>query len=75
MRIVLEIDPVQMGGFNEAQRDFILRVMSQLICVPSVKDITEAYAKDLVDLAGPGVEVEFCRGDPGCPPDIRYRPV
>ena len=26
MRIVLEIDPVQMVGFNEAQRDFILRV-------------------------------------------------
>ena len=53
MRIVLEIDPVQMGGFNEAQRDFSLRVMSQSIRVPSVKDITEAYAKDLVDLAGP----------------------
>ena len=48
MRIVLEIDPVQMGGFNEAQRDFILRVMSQSIRVPSVKDITEAYAKDLL---------------------------
>lgn len=28
MRIVLEIDPVQMGGFNEAQRDFILRFMA-----------------------------------------------
>lgn len=74
MRIVLEIDPVQMGGFNEAQRDFILRVMSQSIRVPSVKDITEAYAKELVDLAGPDVEVESS-GAPGCPPDIRYRPV
>lgn len=31
MRIVLEIDPVQMVGFNEAQRDFILRVMAQSI--------------------------------------------
>ena len=57
MRIVLEIDPVQMVGFNEAQRDFILRVMAQSIRVPSVKDITEAYAKELVDLAGPDVEV------------------
>ena len=37
MRIVLEIDPVQMVGFNEAQRDFILRVMTQSIRVSSVK--------------------------------------
>lgn len=75
MRIVLEIDPVQMVGFNEAQRDFILRVMAQSIRVPSVKDITEAYAKELVDLAGPDVEVVCRSGAPGCPPDIRYRPV
>ena len=53
MRIVLEIDPVQMGGFNDAQRDFILRVMEQSIRVPSVRDIVEAYARELVDLAGP----------------------
>lgn len=72
MRIVLEIDSAQMVGFNEAQRDFILRVMTQSIRVPSVKDITEVYVKELVDLAGPDVE---CRsGDPGCPPDIEYRP-
>lgn len=58
MRIVLEIDSAQMVGFNEAQRDFILRVMTQSIRVPSVKDITEAYAKELVDLAGPDVEVD-----------------
>lgn len=44
MRIVLEIDPVQMVGFNEAQRDFIMRVMAQSIRVPSVTDITEAYS-------------------------------
>ena len=69
MRIVFEIDSAQMVGFNEAQRDFILRVIAQSIRVPSVKDITEAYAKELVDLAGPDVEVEFRRGDPGCPPD------
>ena len=75
MRIVLEIDSVQMVGFNEAQRDFILRVMAQSIRVPSVKDITEAYAKELVDLAGPDVEVEVSSGAPGCPPDVWYRPV
>lgn len=75
MRIVLEIDPVQMVGFNEAQRDFILRAMAQSIRVPSVKDITEAYVKELVDLAGPDVEFEFRSGAPGCPPGIRYRPV
>lgn len=51
MRIVLEIDPVQMVGFNEAQRDFILRVMAQSIRVPSVKDITEAYVSWLIWLA------------------------
>jgi hypothetical protein len=62
---MLEIDPVQMVGFNEAQRDFILRVMAQSIRVPSVKDITEAYAKELVDLAGPDVEVEFRVARPG----------
>ena len=65
MRLMLEIDPVQMVGFNEAQRDFILRVMAQSIRVPSVKDITEAYAKELVDLAGPDVEVEFRVARPG----------
>lgn len=69
MRIVLEIDSAQMVGFNEAQRDFILRVMTQSIRVPSVKDITEAYAKELVDLAGPDVEVEVSSGAPGCPPE------
>lgn len=74
MRIVLEIDPVQMVGFNEAQRDFILRAMAQSIRVPSVKDITEVYAKELVDLAGPDVEVDRS-GASGCPPDIRYRLV
>ena len=47
-----------MVGFNEAQRDFILRVMTQSIRVPSVKDITEVYAKELVDLAGPDVEAD-----------------
>lgn len=65
MRIVLEIDPVQMVGFNEAQRDFILRVMEQSIRVPSVKDITEVYAKELVDLAGPDVEVDSVVARPG----------
>ena len=58
MRIVLEIDPVQMAGFNEAQRDFILRVMTQSIRVPSVNDITEVYAQELGDLAGPDGEVD-----------------
>ena len=72
MRIVLEIDPVQMVGFNEVQRDFILRVMAQSIRVPSVKDIMEVHVKELVDLAGSDVEVEFRSGDPGCPPGIRY---
>lgn len=73
MRIVFEVDPGQLEGFNDAQRDFILRVMEQSIRVPSVKDITEVYVKELVDLAGPDVE---CRsGDHGCPPDIEYRPV
>lgn len=65
MRIVLEIDPLQMVGFNEAQRDFILWVMTQSIRVPSVKDITEAYAKELVDLAGPDVEVDSVVARPG----------
>lgn len=75
MRVVFEVDPGQFVGFNEAQRNFILQVMAQSIRVPSVRDITEAYAKELVDLAGPDVEVEFRSGAPGCPPDIRYRPV
>lgn len=57
MRIVIEVDDVQLSGFNAAQRDFILRVMAQSIRVPSVKDITEAYAKELVDLAGDVVTV------------------
>lgn len=56
MRIVIEVDG-QLEGFNDAQRDFILCVMEQLIRVPSVRDITEVYAKELVDLGGPDVEI------------------
>lgn len=74
MRIIFEVDLVQLEGFNAAQQDFIMRVMAQSIRVPSVKDITEAYAKELVDLAG-DVEVVCRGGDPGCPPDIEYRLV
>lgn len=73
MRIVFEVDPGQLVGFNEAQRDFILRVMTQSIRVPSVKDIAEVYVKELVDLAD-DVEVVCRGGDPGCPPDVD-RPV
>lgn len=73
MRIVIEVDPVQLVGFNAAQKDFIMRVMAQSIRVPSVKDITEAYAKELVDLAGPDVEVVRRSGAPGW--DVWYRPV
>lgn len=75
MRIVIEVDPGQLVGFNEAQQNFILRVMAQSIRVPSVKDITEAYAKELADLAGPNVEVVCRGGSSGCPPDVWYRPV
>lgn len=57
MRIVIEVDTGQLEGFNDAQRDFILRVMEQSIRVPSVRDITEVYAKELVDLDGPDVEI------------------
>ena len=53
MRIVIEVDTEQLEGFNDAQRDFVLRVMEQSIRVPSVRDIVEVYARELVDLAGP----------------------
>lgn len=59
MRIVIEVDTRQLEGFNGAQRDFILRVMEQSIRVPSVRDIMEVYARELVDLAG---------SDRGCVP-------
>ena len=59
MRIVIEVDTEQLEGFNDAQRDFILRVMEKSIRVPSVRDIMEVYARELVDLAGP---------DRGCVP-------
>lgn len=59
MRIVIEVDAVQLEGFNDAQRDFILRVMEQSIRVPSVRDIMEVYARELVDLDG---------SDRGCVP-------
>lgn len=51
MRIVIDVDDVQLSGFNAAQLDFILRVMSQSIRVPSVKDITEVCAKEVAELA------------------------
>ena len=61
---------MQMVGFNEAQRDFIMRVMTQSIRVPSVKDITEAYAKELVDVVEGGhADVDAGRLAVGCPPD------
>lgn len=66
MRIVIEVDTEQLAGFNEAQRDFILRVMEQSIRVPSVRDIMEVYARELVDLAG---QSRGRSGDPGCSPD------
>lgn len=52
MRIVVEVDTEPLEGLNDAQRHFILRVMEQSIRVPSVRDIMEVYARELVDLAG-----------------------
>lgn len=57
MRIVIEVDTEQLEGFNDVQRDFILCVMEQSICVPSVMDIMEVCARELVDLAGSDVEI------------------
>ncbi len=60
MRIVIEVDPVQMEGFNEMQQQFILRVMAQRMwkgCHATVSQIAAEYTDELADLADDGGSV------------------
>lgn len=40
-----------MVGFNARQQAFIMRIIAQSICIPSVKDVAELYAKEMAELA------------------------
>lgn len=64
--------------YHSAQQALIAWIMGQQAAcgqVSTIDEIAEDYADDIADLAGQEVEA-VCRSDePGCPPDVWYRPV
>lgn len=70
MRYTVHFDGAALARFSSAQQALIAWIMGQQAARGQVSTIDE-----IADLAGQEVEV-VCRSDePGCPPDVWYRPV
>lgn len=68
MRYTVHFDGAALARFSSAQQ----AARGQ---VSTIDEIAEDYADDLADLAGQEVETVCRSGEPGCPPDVWYRPV
>lgn len=78
MRYTVHFDGAALARFSSAQRALIAWIMGQQAArsqVSTIDEIAEDYADDLADLADQEVEVVCRSGEPGCPPDVWYRPV
>lgn len=78
MRFNVHFDGAELVRFSSAQRALIAWIMGQQAArgqVSTIDEIAEDYADDLADLAGQEVEVMCRSSEPGCPPDVWYRPV